>query len=193
MFKAKADQKRLQPYGISVLAGGLSSRMRRDKTRLRLGSRTMLTHIRGTAQELGLRVRIIRRDLVPRCGPLGGVFTALKTSHAEAELFLACDMPFVSSGLLARLLATFEKRRCAVFAETGETAGFPFLIPCSSLPIVEAQILKAELSLQRLAAVLRAQRIQPAKVQAAQLFNVNTPDDYARAIDLDGEYRSPKG
>ncbi len=181
MFEAKADQKRLQPYGISVLAGGLSTRMRRDKTQLRLGSRTLLSHIRRTAQEVGLPVRIIRRDLVPRCGPLGGIFTALKTSHAEAELFLACDMPFVSPKLLAKLLATFEKRRCAVFAETGGQAGFPFLIPCSALPIVEAQILKAELSLQRLASALQAHRIRPAGVQATQLFNVNTPEDFQAA------------
>src|SRR5437867_5654697 len=85
--------------GICILAGGLSQRMGRDKSRLRLGSKTLLRLIRIEAGELGLPLRVIRRDLIPRCGPLGGVYTALKTSKAEAELFLACDMPFVSAGL----------------------------------------------------------------------------------------------
>ena len=84
---------------VSILAGGLSSRLGRDKARVRLGRRTLLAHVRRAAKELGLPVRVIRRDLVPRCGPLGGVFTALKTSRADAELFLACDMPFVSASL----------------------------------------------------------------------------------------------
>ena len=71
--------------------------MGRDKSRLKLGRRTMLGHIRAEAKTLGLPVRVIRRDLVPRCGPLGGIFTALKTTSADGVLFLACDMPFIRS------------------------------------------------------------------------------------------------
>src|SRR5262245_53027899 len=65
-------------FGAAILAGGRSSRMGRDKSRLRVGRRTMLTHAKQAAQALGLPVRVIRRDIVPRCGPLGGVLTALK-------------------------------------------------------------------------------------------------------------------
>src|SRR5213594_4238966 len=82
---------------VCVLAGGSSSRMGRDKTLLRLGQHTLLRHARLAADGLHLPVRVIRRDLLPRCGPLSGIYTGLKTSHAEAELFLACDMPFVSA------------------------------------------------------------------------------------------------
>src|SRR6266566_1093085 len=99
---------KLQPSSsveICILAGGLSRRMGRDKSRLRLGRRTMLGHIRGEARKLGFPVRVIRRDAVPRCGPLGGVYTALKTTRAHAVVFLACDMPFVSADLIAFLLA----------------------------------------------------------------------------------------
>src|SRR4051812_49032994 len=89
-IRARPPQPRC---GICVLAGGLSSRMGRDKADLRLGGRTLLGFIRAEARGLGLRLRIIRRDLLPRCGPLGGLYTGLKTSRAEAEIFLACDMP----------------------------------------------------------------------------------------------------
>src|SRR5215213_7030364 len=89
---------------ICILAGGLSSRMGRDKSKLRLGGKTLLSHVRKTAGTLDLPVRVVRRDLVPRCGPMGGIYTALKTTSAEAVLFLACDMPQISSALLKKLL-----------------------------------------------------------------------------------------
>ena len=41
-------------------------------------------------------------------GPIGGLVALLKASGASPALALACDMPFVSPGLLARLLAAQE-------------------------------------------------------------------------------------
>src|SRR5258708_14486916 len=134
---------------ISIGAGGLSKRMGRSKADLRLGSNTLLGHIRNEARTLGLRVRIVRRDLVPRCGPLGGIYTVLKTSVADAELFLACDMPFVSSALMARLIGSWKRNpRAAFFTElrrlrvpptrnpelgtrnfSDAAVGFPLLLP----------------------------------------------------------------
>src|SRR3989454_4591395 len=109
---------------ICILAGGLSRRMGGDKSRLRLGRRTLLGHIRAEAKTLGLPVRVIRRDIVPRCGPLGGIYTALKTTRADGVLFLACDMPFVRAGLLKTLLSRTDKTKRACFASVQSVAGF---------------------------------------------------------------------
>lgn len=155
--------------------------MGRDKARLRLGRRTLLGHVRALAAELGPPVRVIRRDLVPRCGPLGGIYTALKTTRAEAVLFLSCDMPFVSAGLVTKLLAPQPARPVAIFVEAEDIVGFPFLLPRTALPGVEAQMTAQRFSLQALAAALRARRLQLGPTAAAQLFNVNTPEDFAEA------------
>ena len=64
---------------VCILAGGRSRRMGRDKARLRLGGVSLLARLKGLARALRLPARVIRRDAVPRCGPLGGIFTALKT------------------------------------------------------------------------------------------------------------------
>src|SRR5215813_7948185 len=88
---------------ISILAGGLSTRMGRDKAGLRLHGKSLLQWVRGSALQTGYAVRVIRRDLVPRCGPLGGMHAALTTSQAAAELFLACDMPFIEPRWLRKL------------------------------------------------------------------------------------------
>ena len=163
-------------YEICILAGGMSSRMGRDKSKLRIGRRTMLGIIRGEALKLGAPVRVIRKDLVERCGPLGGVVTALRTTKQDAVLFLACDMPMISKDLLLAVLARFNSCSRAVFVES-EGAGFPFALHKELLPIVEQQIADQKFSLQNLAKVLHATCVRPTRSQKTQLVNVNTPED----------------
>ena len=162
---------------VCVLAGGLSKRMGLNKSRLRLGPRTMLGQIRAAASEIGLSVRVIRRDLVPRCGPLGGIFTGLTTSRTETVLFLACDMPFVSAELLGRMLQGFDTARRARFVREGGWAGFPFLLRRYALPVVANQIAQTAFSLQQLAARLKAQSVRLPRQLSRQLLNINTPGD----------------
>src|SRR3954469_8767085 len=127
-------------YEICILAGGLSRRMGQDKARLRVGDRTMLDHIRSQARATGLPVRVIRHDAVPRCGPLGGIYTALTTTNADWVVFLPCDMPFVSTELIRFILTQAQQSKgdsqqkdthCSgesSFLYRGQLAGFPFLL-----------------------------------------------------------------
>lgn len=171
-------QKRGEPsqskIEICILAGGLGSRMGRDKSKLRLGRKTFLSHIRSVAQTLGFPVRVIRRDLVPRCGPLGGIFTALHTTSADAVLFLACDMPKVSSTLLGRLVKCQQRHDASVFTSKNGIDGFPFLITRSALSIVEQLIVQKNYSLQNLSLKIQAKKFRAGN---SELININTPDD----------------
>jgi molybdopterin-guanine dinucleotide biosynthesis protein A len=164
--------------GICILAGGLSRRMGRDKRRMRLASRTLLGHVRHTVESSSCSdVRVIRKDLVPRCGPLGGVYTALKTSPHHAELFLSCDMPFVTSTLMRHII----KRKLPAFVEHDGCVGFPFILRVADLAVVEQEIRAGRFSLQNLAKRLKAKRVRLGGLQARQLFNVNTPADWQEA------------
>jgi molybdopterin-guanine dinucleotide biosynthesis protein A len=178
---ARKVSRSIFPLAASILAGGRSSRMGRDKSGLRVGRRTMLAHARQAARTLGLPVRVIRRDLVPRCGPLGGVLTALKTSRAQGELFLACDMPFVSVALLRKLLRVLSGSRRAAFTLIDRLAGFPFVLRVECAPIVEAHIAAKEFSLQALARALRAPLVSPPGRECKATFNINTRADLAAA------------
>ena len=166
---------------ISILAGGRSSRMGRDKARLRFARTSLLARVRSIARKTGWLVRVIRRDAVARCGPLGGIYTALTKSHAEAHLFLACDMPFVSSELLTDLEGRLGPKECAVFTALDGAVGFPFCIRAMALPVIEEQIREKRFSLQSLARVLRARLLRIPKRRAIELFNVNTPEDWLDA------------
>jgi molybdopterin-guanine dinucleotide biosynthesis protein A len=168
---------------ICILAGGLSTRMGRDKSRLRVGNRTMLSIVRDLARELGVPVRVVRRDIVPRCGPLGGILTALRTTRAESVLFLACDMPLVSATLLRRVTRGSAKGTRAVFILHGRRVGFPFLLPREALPVVEAQISEKNFSIHALACVLRGGRLRT-RARSPELLNVNTEAEMERVRQL---------
>ncbi len=166
---------------ICILAGGLSSRMGRDKGQLRIGRRPMLAHIRKIAESSGLPVRVIRRDKIKRCGPLGGVFTALKTTNAAAVLFLACDMPFIRLELLQALLTKLTSRTPAVFAKSEDKAGFPFVLRRSLLQVVEQQIARKIYLLNGLVSAVSAEVFTLPRSEHEMLFNINTPEDWTEA------------
>ena len=163
---------------ICILAGGLSSRMGRDKSRIRIGRRTLLGHIRAVAAQLHLPVHVLRRDAVQRCGPLGGIYTALSRSRADAILFLACDMPFVSTAFLKQILRIHRASHLPVFAVHNRLVGLPCILHReSALPIVSCEIAKSRLSLQSLARILKAKTARPTSNPSRQLLNINTPAD----------------
>ena len=173
---------------ICILAGGLSARMGRDKAKLRLGGMPLLSRVRAVARDAEYLVRIIRQDVVSRCGPLGGIITALKTSRSQSILFLACDMPFVSQRLLCKLIRASGHAR-AVFTVQNNRAGFPFIIPGHQLSCVQEQLKRGELSLQGLASAVKAVRVRVPS-RSHELFNVNTPEDMVAADRLLRESRA---
>ena len=162
-----------------ILAGGLSTRMGREKARLKFRGHTLLGHARALVDVVGLSCRIIRRDAVPRCGPLGGVITGLRITRASRVLFLSCDMPFVTQKLVQRLL---DDRSSNVFVETNGRVGFPFCLAASALAIAETQHTKGCYSLQAFAGNLESGRVVLEGDMAEQLFNINTPDDLEAAF-----------
>lgn len=102
-----------------ILAGGKSRRMGRPKQELELGGERLLdravrlleavcgrTAILGLASPEGRRFELLRgpleyyEDIRPGHGPLGGIYTGLSATRTEYNLFLGCDMPFVSASLL---------------------------------------------------------------------------------------------
>ncbi len=173
-------------FEVCVLAGGLSMRMGRDKARLLLDGRSMLGRIRAVAKDFlagdssPSRVRVIRKDHVRRCGPLGGIVTALRTTKAQAVLFLACDMPLVSPALLKRIVRASRGGNRAVFVSQRACVGFPCVVPREALALVEQQIASAEFSLHALAKTLGARRLKVSD-RSGELLNVNTPKDVSEA------------
>ena len=100
-----------------ILAGGKSTRMGTDKAFVQLEGRTLLARVLVVARSLTPTVFIVGdrakfapfaavvEDVFPECGPLGGIHAALRASHADLNLVLAVDTPFVSLALLQFLVS----------------------------------------------------------------------------------------
>lgn len=190
-----------------ILAGGRSRRMGEDKARLRLGVETFVERVARALGEVARRVRVVSGrhereacglDVVPdvfeNCGALGGIHAALAHAHSPRVLVVSCDLPFVTGGLFARLV------------ELG-TQGFDAVVPVQTdgrpqplcalyardacLPIAE-RLLREGLARPRLllreARTLWVEEEKLSDLDDSALFflNVNTPDDYRRALDLHG-------
>lgn len=105
-----------------ILAGGDNRRFGDHKALARLGDRRIIDHVigalKGAVEEvvvvandreryggLGLETR---PDRIPGCGVLGGILTGISWAAERgfrAALVVACDMPFLSAGLLRELAA----------------------------------------------------------------------------------------
>ena len=164
--------------------------MGRDKTRLRLDGKTLLQNVQAIAGHIPWSTRIIRRDAVPRCGPLGGIVTALTSTRAEAILFLACDMPFVPADWLECVIGELMPKTQAVFTYIDRRAGFPFVLRTSVLPIVERHIVEKRFSLQALAEDCGAKRIAPPTRIKKMFLNINTPEDWQSALQLEKKFQA---
>jgi molybdopterin-guanine dinucleotide biosynthesis protein A len=175
---------------VVILAGGTSSRMGRDKAHARIAGQTLLQHARAEARTTGWPVRVLRRDAVPKCGPLGGVLTALLergTRNAECGtarvlVFLSCDMPFVSPAMIRRVAQSVSSRRMAAFfMDKQGRVGFPFALHVTALATVQRQLNNGRFSLQELAHALGARRLPVQQRESWRWFNVNTQADLAQA------------
>jgi molybdopterin-guanine dinucleotide biosynthesis protein A len=138
----------------------------------------MLGLIRETAEATGLKLRVIRRDLVARCGPLGGIYSGLKTTRAQSVIFIACDMPFITPGIIEKLRkASVLHPNRAILLRAVAKLTFPMLLPVEALPIVQSQIETGDLSIQSLGKRLRGSVIDAPRKWMPCLQNINTPRD----------------
>jgi len=99
-----------------VLAGGASKRMARSKAHLLIGHQTMVERqiqllqslcrsvaVLGPPEEFrGIGVPVFADRFRGR-GPLAGLYTGLLHTHNEYNLFLGCDLPFMSVRFLRYL------------------------------------------------------------------------------------------
>lgn len=98
-----------------VLAGGASRRMGSDKARLRINGVTLVEKVAQVLQEVTAKVSTVGQsfedtdlkhvtDVYPGWGALGGLHAALSACKANWMFVVACDLPFITSELLERLI-----------------------------------------------------------------------------------------
>jgi molybdopterin-guanine dinucleotide biosynthesis protein A len=186
----------LNKAGLSLHPGGASVLDRQLARLRRVVDRTII--IANDADRFsGTGVPVIP-DIVPGGGALGALYTAVHAAGTEWTLVVACDMPFVSEPLLAHLVSVGTSFDIAI---PRTARGYePLCATYSRRSAVELRRLFDEKRF-RLSEVAGIPGLQIREVGRDELkrfgpeevlfFNLNTPDDHARAIDLDREYHYP--
>jgi len=195
------------PTSAIVLAGGRSRRLGQDKALLDLGQGPLLartvqvaaalcsevvvvTDVPGRYRELALPVRWAS-DRLPGRGPLAGLEAGLRAIGNEFALLLACDLPFLSLRLLAHMLAQERDYEALVPFWEGRWHPLHAVYARSCLSRVEELLQEGEGRMEALLPRLRLRVLPPEEIgridpQGLSLFNLNTPQDLARARALVG-------
>jgi molybdenum cofactor guanylyltransferase len=184
-------------YGL-ILAGGLSSRMRRDKAALEYQGKPQLDRAFDLAarhvaevfvsvradqtQEPARAHRPMIVDSIAGEGPIIGIRSALAAFPQVAWLVLACDLPFLSDAAIAYLL---RERDATGFATAYKSAhdGLPEPLCAVWEPSAGAALATFQASggdcPRKFLILHRARLLEPLNRRA--LDNVNTPEEYAQA------------
>lgn len=108
-----------------ILAGGKSSRMGEDKSLVNLVDRPMIEYLIHTLKRAGISKIIINTnspeafekyklpvcsDLIENKGPLAGIYSSLMMSDSEENVIIPCDSPFITSGLIKKLIGNNVNR-----------------------------------------------------------------------------------
>jgi len=195
----------------AILAGGQSSRMGRDKSALVLGGVSVLERVGGAMAPLVGRIRVIgdrvtepggyavQPDLRPGLGPLSGIHAALATAESSTVLVVACDLPFVTTELLAGIIALLEYGTDAVVPRvSGRAVPVCALYRRACLERLQACLDRGELIAQQFVASLATTYVDDDVLERINfhgshrshricLKNINTPEDFEQAEEIAAE------
>ena len=191
-----------------ILAGGESSRMGTEKSRLVLSGQSFVERIARELSGVTSSIKVVgdkvspaelklhlnlpidiqaAPDVYPKWGALGGVHAALSACSESWALVVACDFPFVTSELFASLASVREDfEAVAPIQEDGipqPLCSFYRVEPC--LRLAEQLIKSGERKPITLLQSVRTRWVlfnELNHLKGADCFfdNINTPEDYNR-------------
>ena len=203
---------------VVILAGGVSRRLGRDKAVEPFGDETLLHRVVRRANEaIGSNdvVIVVAQadqaerasadiphrlvlDALPGSGTLGGIYTGLEAARNDWALVVACDMPFLSVPLLGYMAGLREGVDAVVPVTGGRPEPTHALYSRRCVPAISQRLqagqLKAagflDLVRVRYVAEKEARRFDP---ELLSFFNVNRPEDLARAIEIETQVSDQSG
>ena len=130
-------------------------------------------------------------DIVPGCGPLGGLHAALTAARGDVLVLVACDMPYVSTPFIAYLLSLSGEADIVV--PQSERGYHPLcaVYTRACLEPAAARLADRRLIMRELVDSMRTRVVPIDDIRRfgdpdRLLANVNTPADYAGLEALQG-------
>ncbi len=191
-----------------VLSGGENERMGTDKAFLKIDGIPMIEHILRVLKSIFDKIIIVTNtpqlytaydamvvtDAYDRRGPLTGIYSGLLKTTDEYNFVVACDMPFLNTGLISYMM--------------GLAAGFDIVVPRIGglseplhavyskglLPIIKNRIQQGNQQIQGIfgETQVRVRYVTEVEIdrhdqERRSIMNLNTPGEYKEATCSDLE------
>lgn len=185
-----------------ITAGGKNTRMGTDKAWLDLGGQPMIKHIIAALQPVTSGLAIIANnpdyarlglpvfaDEQAGVGPLEAIRTALANTLKSRVVLIGCDLPFVTSNLFKFLLKIPGNYDAVVpLGADGRLEPLCAIYSKEAEQVVRELITSGERKVSRLFDQVPTRFVDFDEVRhlaGSHLFfeNVNTPEDYSRALE----------
>jgi len=190
-----------------VLAGGKGLRLGQDKALEVIGNRSLLEWVLSRLSFFNSDIIVVTAskqsypqligypklkavtDIYTNKGPLGGIYTGLKTSDSLLNLVVACDMPFLNRDLLQHMMQI--------------SAGFDLVVPRlgdmveplhavyskGCLAPIEDLLKQGNLSLRQLFTLVKLRYVEAEEInrfdpEHLSLFNINCQADLEKAREI---------
>jgi molybdopterin-guanine dinucleotide biosynthesis protein A len=148
-------------------------------------------------QELPDLPAILVRDEVAYQGPVGGIYYGLNAASGEFCFVTSCDVPFLNAALISRLMAQIVNYDVAVPYWEDRFQPLHAVYRRSVLPLLKQQLDRGELRPIYLFDKVRTLKIGEDEIrlfdpEGLSFLNMNTPDDYERALQRWSELKENK-
>jgi molybdopterin-guanine dinucleotide biosynthesis protein A len=203
-----SDQPLLNATAV-VLSGGKSSRMGRAKSLLPFDGEPLIVHIvralqrmfvetvivAAPGQELPDLPAILVRDEIAYQGPVGGIYYGLKAASEKFCFVTSCDVPFLNPALISHLTAQIPRYDVVVPFWEDRFQPLHAVYRTSVLPLLKEQLDRGELRPIYLFDKVHTCKVDEDAIrrfdpEGLSFLNMNTPDDYERALQRWSELHS---
>ncbi len=175
----------------AIIAGGMSRRFGSPKYLAVFNGRRLIDLALDLATTLCAQVLIVAgknhlqidrkvqifADLVEGCGPLGGIFTALKQARSEWIAVLPVDMPLLQADVYQRLWQARTGQRPVVAHSGGKMESMVSLWHQSHLQFIEQSLKLGRWSVHHTLEDLQAVSVTFPENQQYQFANINFRSD----------------
>ena len=194
-----------------VLSGGENQRMGTDKAFLNVDGMPMIEHILRELKSIFDKIIIVTNtpqlytaydamvvtDAYDKRCPLTGIYSGLLRTTDEYNFVVACDMPFLKSGLISYMMGLAEGFDIVV-PRIGEMLEPLHAVYCRGLlPIMENRIQQDKRQIQGIFSEtrVRVRYVTEAEIdrhdqERRSFMNLNTPGEYKEATCSDLECRN---
>lgn len=176
-----------------ILAGGRSSRFGSNKALYKVGTTTMLQKsvellqpncseifISGDCPEYAAYPVKCISDIIKDIGPLGGIWSTLKSINTPYALYLTCDMPYLTNHILLQLMQMDKSTQMACWKDSnGNMQLFPLLLSRELLPAIEKKIVAQSYNIRSLAEHCKHQFLPIPYQDEICFHNINRLKDIA--------------